>query len=105
VEVLGTIKIIVFISKLTFPSRKMSKMRDGIFFYFLSFTNFFHFSDENQACEHELNNFFFINLAKFSKHLKSSRNYNLKIMKTFRKILVNLLPKRKCANFMVFKVI
>jgi hypothetical protein len=64
-EVLETIQIIVFITKLTFPSRKMSKIRDGIFyFYFLSFANFFHFSDENLAFAHELNNFFFINLAK-----------------------------------------
>jgi hypothetical protein len=62
-EVLGTIQIIVFISKRTFPSRKMSKIRDGIFF-FLSFANFFHFSDENLACEHELSKFFFIKLAK-----------------------------------------
>jgi hypothetical protein len=38
----------------------------GFFFYFWSFANFFHFSDEKQPCEHELNNFyfFFINLAK-----------------------------------------
>jgi hypothetical protein len=55
-EVLGTIKINVFYNKLTFPSRKMSKIRDGIFF-FLTFANFFHFSDVNLACEHELNNF------------------------------------------------
>jgi hypothetical protein len=33
-------------------------------FFFLSFANFFHFSDANLACEHELNNFFFFNLAK-----------------------------------------
>jgi hypothetical protein len=63
-EVLGTIQIIVFYIKTDFLISKMSKIRDGIFFYFLSFTNFFHFSDENLACEHELNNFFFINLAK-----------------------------------------
>jgi hypothetical protein len=60
-EVLETIQIII--SKLTFPSRKMSKIRDGIFF-FLSFANFFYFSYANLACEHELNNFFFFNLAK-----------------------------------------
>jgi hypothetical protein len=56
-------KLLLFISKLTFPSRKMSKIRDGIFFLFLEFCQFFHFSDENLACEQELNNFFFINLA------------------------------------------
>jgi hypothetical protein len=38
--------LLLFISKLTFPSRKMSKIRDGNSF-FLSFANFFHFSDEN----------------------------------------------------------
>jgi hypothetical protein len=58
-EVLETIQIIVLISKLTFPSRKMSKIKEGIFFYFFSFANFFHFSDEDLACDHELNNFFF----------------------------------------------
>jgi hypothetical protein len=42
----------------------------GFFFYFLSFVNFFHFSDENLACEHELNNFLFINLAKLGQTLK-----------------------------------
>jgi hypothetical protein len=58
-------KLLFFLSKLTFPSRKMSKIRDGIFiFYLLSFANFIHFSDENLACEHDLNTFFFINLAK-----------------------------------------
>jgi hypothetical protein len=62
-EVLGTNQLLFFISKLTFPSRNLSKIRDGIFF-FLSFTNFFQFSDANLACEHELVNFFFINLAK-----------------------------------------
>jgi hypothetical protein len=41
-----------------------------LFFYFLSFANFFHFSDENLACEHELNTFFFINLAKQGQTLK-----------------------------------
>jgi hypothetical protein len=58
-EVLGTIQIIVFYIKLTFPSRKLAKIRDGIFFYFLSFANFFHFSDENLQCVHEQNIFFF----------------------------------------------
>jgi hypothetical protein len=42
----------------------------GLFFYFLSFANFFNFSDEKLACEHELNNFFFINLAKKDQTLK-----------------------------------
>jgi hypothetical protein len=62
----------------------MSKIRDGIYFLFLSFANFFHFSDENLACEHELNNFF--SLIWQNKHLKSTRNYNFKIMTTFRKL-------------------
>jgi hypothetical protein len=43
---------------------KCQKLGMGIFFYFLSFANFFHFSDANLACEHELNNFFFISSAK-----------------------------------------
>jgi hypothetical protein len=34
-------KIMAFISKLTFPSRKMSKIRDGIFFLFLEICEFF----------------------------------------------------------------
>jgi hypothetical protein len=58
-KVLGQYKVFCFISKLTLPSRKMSKITDGIFFYFFSFANFFHFIDENLACEHELNNFFY----------------------------------------------
>jgi hypothetical protein len=58
-EVLGTIQIIVFYIKTDFPISKMSTISDGIFFNFLSFANFFHFSDENLACEHELNNVFF----------------------------------------------
>jgi hypothetical protein len=63
-KVLGTIQIIVFKSKLTFPSRKMPKLGMGFFFYFLSFAIFFHFSDENLACEHEINIFFFVNVEK-----------------------------------------
>jgi hypothetical protein len=42
-------KLLFFISKMTFPSRKMSKIRMGFFFYFLSFANFLHISDENLA--------------------------------------------------------
>jgi hypothetical protein len=57
-EVLGTIQINVFYIKTDFPISKMSEISDGIFF-FLSFSNFFHFSDANLACEHEQNNFFF----------------------------------------------
>jgi hypothetical protein len=77
----------------------------GFFFNTLSFANFFHFSDENLA-EHELNNYFFSLIWQNKvKHLKSIRNYNFKIMTTFRKMLVTLLPKRKCVNFMIFKVI
>jgi hypothetical protein len=53
-EVLGTIKINVFYIK-------CQKLEMGFFFYYLSFANFFHFSDENLACEQELNNFVFIN--------------------------------------------
>jgi hypothetical protein len=56
-EVLRTIQIIVFYIKTDFPISKNVKIRDGIFFLFLA--NFFHFSDENLACEHEINNFFF----------------------------------------------
>jgi hypothetical protein len=37
---------------------KCQKLGMGFFFYFLSFATFIHFSDENLACEHELNIFF-----------------------------------------------
>jgi hypothetical protein len=64
-EVLGTIQIIVFYIKTDFSISKNDKNYGWDFiFYFLSFDNFLHFSDENLACEHELNNFFFNYLAK-----------------------------------------
>jgi hypothetical protein len=57
-EVLGTIQIIVFYQNCLFHLGKCKKLGMGFFFYFLGFANFFHFSYENLACEHELNNFF-----------------------------------------------
>jgi hypothetical protein len=65
-EVLGTIQIIAFYNLYQNWWENLEKCQkwDGFFFYFLSFANFFHFSDENLECEHEPNNFFFINLAK-----------------------------------------
>jgi hypothetical protein len=41
-EILGTIQVIAFYIK-NFPSRKMSKIRDGIFFLFLELCQFFSF--------------------------------------------------------------
>jgi hypothetical protein len=52
-EVLGTIQIIVFYIKTDFSISKNDKN------YGWDFANFFHFSDENLACEHELNIYFF----------------------------------------------
>jgi hypothetical protein len=65
-EFLGTVQIIVFYIKTDFPISKNVKNWEWAFFLFLEFclANFFHLSDENLACEHELNNFFFIILAK-----------------------------------------
>jgi hypothetical protein len=52
-EVLETIQIIVFYIKTNFPiSNIVKNLGWEFFFYFLSFANFVHFSDDNLACEH-----------------------------------------------------
>jgi hypothetical protein len=57
--------IIAFYIKTDFPiSNNVKNWGKDFFLNFLSFANFFHFSDENLPCEHEPNKFFLLNLAK-----------------------------------------